>query len=72
VQSDAYLLGKRRTLIVFAGLMLGMLLAALNQAIVSTALPKIVVDLGGFEHYSCVFSVYMLASTVTVPLSRRA
>lgn len=68
MQSDAYLLGKRRTLIVFAGLMLGMLLAALNQTIVSTALPKIVADLGGFEHYSWVFSVYMLASTVTVPL----
>jgi EmrB/QacA subfamily drug resistance transporter len=58
--SDAYLLGRRRTLLVFAGLMLGMLLAALNQTIVSTALPTIVADLGGFEHYSWVFSAYML------------
>jgi EmrB/QacA subfamily drug resistance transporter len=66
--SDAYLLGRRRTLLVFAGLMLGMLLAALNQTIVSTALPTIVADLGGFEHYSWVFSAYMLTSTVTVPL----
>ena len=48
---SAYLLGKRRTLIVLSGLMLGMLLAALNQTIVSTALPRIVGDLGGFEHY---------------------
>ena len=65
---SAYPLGKRRTLVVFAGLLLGMLLAALNQTIVATALPKIVADLGGFEHYSWVFSAYMLASTVTVPL----
>ena len=63
-----YLLGRRRTLIVLSGLMLGMLLAALNQTIVSTALPRIVGDLGGFEHYSWVFSAYMLASTVTVPI----
>ena len=66
--NDAYLLGKRRTLIVFAGLLLGMLLAALNQTIVATALPDIVADLGGFDHYSWVFSAYMLTSTVTVPL----
>jgi EmrB/QacA subfamily drug resistance transporter len=66
--NGAYLFGKRRTLIVFAGLLLGMLLAALNQTIVATALPDIVADLGGFEHYSWVFSAYMLTSTVTVPL----
>ncbi len=66
--NDAYLLVKRRTLIVFAGLLLGMLLAALNQTIVATALPDIVADLGGFDHYSWVFSAYMLTSTVTVPL----
>jgi len=63
-----YPLGKRRTFIVFFGLMLGMLLAALDQTIVSTALPQIVRDLGGFEHYSWVFSAYMLGATVTVPL----
>lgn len=65
---SAYLLGKRRTLIVFAGLMLAMLLAVLSQTIVVTALPVIVADLGGFEQYSWVFTAYMLASTVTVPL----
>jgi EmrB/QacA subfamily drug resistance transporter len=65
---SAYLLGRRRTLIVLSGLLLGMLLAALNQTIVATALPRIVGDLGGFEHYSWVFSAYMLASTVTVPI----
>ena len=66
--NDAYLLGRRRTLIVFAGLLLGMLLAALNQTIVATALPDIVADLGGFDHYAWVFSAYMLTSTITVPL----
>lgn len=65
---NVYPLGKRRTLIVFFGLMLGMLLAALDQTIVSTALPRITQDLGGFEHYSWVFSAYMLGATVTVPL----
>ena len=65
---SVYPLGKRRTLIVFFGLMLGMLLAALDQTIVSTALPRITTDLGGFEHYSWVFSAYMLGATVTVPL----
>jgi EmrB/QacA subfamily drug resistance transporter len=63
-----YPLGKRRTFVVFFGLMLGMLLAALDQTIVSTALPQIVEDLGGFDHYSWVFSAYMLGATVTVPL----
>src|SRR4029078_11063376 len=58
--NEAYLLGKPRTLIVFAGLLLGMLLAALNQTIVATALPDIVADLGGFDHYSWVFSAYRL------------
>jgi EmrB/QacA subfamily drug resistance transporter len=65
---EVYPLGKRRTFVVFFGLMLGMLLAALDQTIVSTALPQIVRDLGGFAHYSWVFSAYMLGATVTVPL----
>ena len=66
-----YPLGKRRTLIVFAGLILAMLVAALNQTIVATALPTIVGDLGGLQHYSWVFSAYMLGMTVTVPLYGR-
>lgn len=65
---SVYPLGKRRTLIVFAGLLLGMLVASLNQTIVSTALPVIVGDLGGLAQYSWVFSAYMLGATVTVPL----
>src|SRR4051794_610397 len=48
--------------------MLTLLLAALDQTIVATALPRIVSDLGGITQYSWVFTAYMLTSTVTVPL----
>jgi EmrB/QacA subfamily drug resistance transporter len=53
---------------VFAALMLGMFLAALDQTIVSTALPTIVGDLGGLNHFSWVVTSYLLASTVSTPL----
>jgi EmrB/QacA subfamily drug resistance transporter len=53
---------------VFAGLMLGMLLASLDQTIVSTALPTIVGDLGGLNHYTWVVIAYILTSTVSMPL----
>ncbi|MCU1377892.1 MAG: drug resistance transporter, EmrB/QacA subfamily, partial [Acidimicrobiales bacterium] len=59
----------RQILIIFSGLMLGMLLAALDQTIVSTALPRITGDLGGLEHLSWVISAYLLASTIGMPLS---
>src|SRR5690606_3764043 len=45
-----------------------LLLAALDQTIVSTALPTIVADLGGLEHLSWVVTAYILASTVAAPL----
>ncbi len=57
-----------RILAIYAGLMATLLLAALDQTIVSTALPRIVSDLGGLSSYSWVFTAYMLATTVTVPL----
>jgi EmrB/QacA subfamily drug resistance transporter len=49
-------------------LLMGMLLAALDQTIVSTALPTIVSDLGGLEHLSWVVTAYLLASTAGTPL----
>ena len=55
-------------LVVFSGLMLGMLLAALDQTIVATALPTIVGDLGGLDHLSWVVTAYLLASTASTPL----
>jgi len=58
----------KRIWAIFSGLMLGMLLASLDQTIVSTALPTIVRDLGGAAHLSWVVTAYMLASTVTTPM----
>jgi MFS family permease len=53
---------------VMLGVLLAMLLAALDQTIIGTAMPKIVKELNGLEHLSWVFTAYMLASTVTVPI----
>jgi EmrB/QacA subfamily drug resistance transporter len=53
---------------VFIALMLGMFLAALDQTIVSTALPTIVGDLGGLNHLSWVVTSYLLAATVSTPI----
>ena len=59
--------GRRRWLIIGA-LLTGLLLAALDQTIVSTALPTIVGDLGGASHLSWVVTAYLLASTASTPL----
>jgi EmrB/QacA subfamily drug resistance transporter len=53
---------------VFAGLMLGMFLAAVNQTIVAPAMPRIVASLGGMDHYSWIAVSALLASTVIVPI----
>jgi EmrB/QacA subfamily drug resistance transporter len=63
-----FTLSRRQLQLVFAGLMSGMLLAALDQTIVATALPTIVGDLGGLSHLSWVVTSYLLASTVSTPL----
>src|ERR1700745_4404678 len=52
----------------FTGLLLAMLLAALDQTILSTALPTIVGDLGGIDQLSWVVTAYLLAATVAMPL----
>ena len=56
----------------FAGLLLAMLLASLDQTIVATALPKVVRDLGGIDQLSWVVTAYLLGATVTMPLWGRA
>src|SRR4051795_13764511 len=58
----------RSVRLVIAGLMVVMLLASLDQTIVSTALPTIVGELGGLEHLSWVVTSYLLAVTVVTPL----
>jgi MFS family permease len=57
-----------RVHVIFGGLILVLLLAALDQTIVATALPTIVGDLGGLEHLSWVVSAYLLAQTAVTPL----
>ncbi|MGW9116031.1 MDR family MFS transporter [Streptomyces sp. NPDC055663] len=61
-------LDPRRRNIVFATIVLGILLAALDQTIVGTALPTIVSDLGGAAHMSWVVTAYLLAETVATVL----
>jgi EmrB/QacA subfamily drug resistance transporter len=58
----------RRVLFIIGALLLGMLLAALDQTIVATALPTIAGDLHGLSHLSWVVTSYLLASTVSTPL----
>ncbi|MFD8673009.1 MDR family MFS transporter [Streptomyces seoulensis] len=58
----------KSVLVSIGALLLGLLLAALDQTIVSTALPTIVSDLGGLDHLSWVVTAYLLASTAATPL----
>src|SRR6202034_854193 len=61
-------LDRRRILVIIGALMCGMFLAALDQTIVSTALPTIVGDLKGGSHIAWVITAYLLATTVSTPL----
>jgi EmrB/QacA subfamily drug resistance transporter len=61
-------LSHRRVLIIIGALMLGMFLAALDQTIVSTALPTIVADLHGASHLAWIVVAYLLTATVSTPL----
>ena len=68
-EAELTVLDRRRINLVFGTLLLGMLLAALDQTIVSTALPTIVGDLGGAGHLSWVVSSYLLADTIATVLA---
>jgi EmrB/QacA subfamily drug resistance transporter len=57
---------RRRTITV--GVLLGMALGALEATVVGTAMPTVIASLGGLEHYSWVFSAYLLTSTASVPI----
>ena len=59
---------RREILVVLPGLLLALIVAMLDQTIVSTALPRIVGDLGGVTHLSWVVTAYVLSSTITTPL----
>src|ERR1700752_5423809 len=66
--SGGVLLSLQRRNLVFVAVLLGMLLAALDQTIVATALPTVVADLGGAGHQSWVVTSYLLASTIATAI----
>ena len=68
IEAGAEPVTHQRVLVVFSGLVLAMLLAALDSTIVATALPTIVGELGGLAHLSWVVTAYLLAQTVVTPL----
>ena len=61
----------RQIFLVMSGVMLAMLLAALSQTIVATAMPGIIMDLGGFERYTWAATAYLVSSTVAIPIVGR-
>jgi EmrB/QacA subfamily drug resistance transporter len=61
-------LSKRRLYAVLAALMMGMLLAALDQTVVGTAMPRVIADLNGMSHYAWVATAYLLAETASMPI----
>lgn len=64
-------LPRRQVVLTMAGVMLGMFLAALDQTVVSTALPRIVADLGGLDRFTWIATAYLVASTTAVPIVGR-
>jgi EmrB/QacA subfamily drug resistance transporter len=62
-------LSRWATIGVVAGTMMALLLAALDQTIVGTAMPRIIADLNGLNYYSWVVTAYLVASTITVPIA---
>src|SRR5881409_2230848 len=61
-------LPRRQLIGTLAGLMIALFLAALDQTIVGTAMPRIIADLNGFEHYAWVATAYLVASTAAAPI----
>src|SRR5437773_11495568 len=67
-QEEAPAVTGRRLIVIMVSVMLGILLAALDQTIVGPALPRIIGDLNGFDHYAWVVTLYLLTSTISVPI----
>jgi len=64
-------LPRRQRILTFCGVILAMFLGSLDQTIISTAMPRIIADLGGFSHYTWVSSAYIIASAVVMPITGR-
>jgi EmrB/QacA subfamily drug resistance transporter len=61
-------LTKKRIVLVLLSVNLSMLLGALDQTVVGTAMPRVIADLNGLKHYAWVATAYMLASTISMPI----
>src|SRR5215208_1323408 len=61
-------ISSKRRWAITVGVMTGMFIAALEATVVGTAMPTVISSLGGLNHYSWVFSAYLVTSTVTVPV----
>src|SRR5512141_2295479 len=68
VQSMRATLSRGRLIMVLVASILGMLLGAIDQTVVGTAMPRIIAELNGLEHYAWTFTGYMLAATVSLPI----
>jgi EmrB/QacA subfamily drug resistance transporter len=62
-------LPRKQVIITFAGVMLAMFLASLDQTVVGTAMPRIIADLGGFNQYTWITTAYIITSAVAVPIT---
>lgn len=71
VASDFVPLPRRQLLLAVTGMILAMLLAALSQTIVATAMPRIITDLGGFDRYTWASTAYLVAAAVAIPIVGR-
>lgn len=71
VARDFVQLPRRQIAFTMVGVLLAMFLAALDQTVVATAMPRIIADLGGFDRYTWVTTAYLLASTTAVPIVGR-
>lgn len=60
-----------RKVIAFLGVVIVMLFGALDQTIIGTAMPRILADIGGIEHYAWIVTAYMLTSTICIPIFAR-
>ncbi len=62
-------LTRQQKMVTLAGAMLSMFMSSLNQTVIGTAMPRIIMELGGFAHYTWVATAFLITSTVTVPIA---
>ena len=71
VAKDFVQLPRRQVILTMGGVTLALFLSALDQTVVSTAMPRVIADLGGFDRFTWVTTSYLVASTTAVPIVGR-